>query len=159
MHKCKESLIRSGAMLEEDQVVEQYFVCSQCGKRFMIIGEGKLVPRPASVVVMTEDADDKKAAAREKAKEYRLAREARIKAQKEKERADLMNFIKSTPADRGIATVGEKAPVVIVTAAASSAPKKKAAAPKQKGALTDEEKKLRAREWGKAYRDRKKQAK
>lgn len=159
MHNCKETLTRTGVTFDEGKIVQEFFVCSECGKRYTTIN-GKLskvvAPQPSEAL---KEAEEKKAAQREKAKKYRLEREARIKAQKEKERADLMNFIKSTPADRGVATVGEKAPVVIVTAAASSAPKKKAAAPKQKGTLTDEEKKLRARAWSKAYRDRKKQAK
>lgn len=148
MHNCKETLTRTGVTFDEGKIVQEFFVCSECGKRYTTIN-GKLskvvAPQPSEALM---EAEEKKAAQREKAKKYRLEREARIKAAKEKEKADLLQFINSVDTTKTVAVK-----------ASSITPKVTSPTPSKRARLTEEERKERMRERSRKYYQKKREQK
>ena len=148
MHNCKETLTRTGVTFDEGKIVQEFFVCSECGKRYTTIN-GKLskvvAPQPSEALM---EAEEKKAAQREKAKKYRLEREARIKAAKEKEKADLLQFINSVDTTK---TVAVKASSITHKATPTT--------PSKRAKLTEEERKERMRERSRKYYQKKREQK
>lgn len=150
MHNCKETLTRTGVTFDEGKIVQEFFVCSECGKHYTTIN-GKLskvvAPQPSEALM---EAEEKKAAQREKAKKYRLEREARIKAAKEKEKAELLQFINSVDTTKTEAVKASS----ITPKAAPAAP-----APSKRARLTEEERKERMRERSRKYYQKKREQK
>ena len=157
--KCKTGMRLTATLNEDDKVAMQYFRCDSCGEQYVSVGGKKpaivaALQKSDSLLAAEKAAEERKAIQREKAKGYRLAREARLAAEKAKEDEELMAIInapvvKAANADLAPLVIDRTAPVVVVK------PKKTEVA-KKTGPLTDEEKKARARKWARESYHRRK---